>query len=65
MYFRTLMSQSEWTEAVPGHCADDEGVEGALALYQVVVVALQQQRGPVPPAHNIESLESLEFEIDE
>ena len=43
---------------VPGHCADDEGVEGALALYQVVVVTLQQQRGPVPPAHNIGSLES-------
>ena len=35
---------------VPGDGADDEGVEGALALYQVVVVALQQQRGPVPPA---------------
>ena len=37
---------------VPGHGADDEGVEGALALYQVVVVTLQQQRGPVPPATN-------------
>ena len=35
-------------------------MEGALALYQVVVVALQQQRGPVPPPHNIESLWSLE-----
>ena len=43
---------------VPGDGADDEGVEGALALYQVVVITLQQQRGPVPPATNIESLES-------
>ena len=47
---------------VPGDGADDEGVEGALALYQVVVVTLQQQRGPVPPAHNIGSLESLELD---
>ena len=46
------MSQSESTDLVPGDCADDEGVEGALALYQVVVVTLQQQRGPVPPATN-------------
>ena len=46
---------------VPGDGADDEGVKGALALYQVVVVALQQQRGPVPPAHNRGSLESLEM----
>ena len=37
---------------IPGDGADDEGVEGALALYQVVVVALHQQRGPVPPATN-------------
>ena len=52
------MLQSESTDLVPGHCADDEGVEGALALYQVVVVALQQQGRPIPPATNIGSLES-------
>ena len=37
------------SKVLPLHSSDDEGVKGAPALYQKIVVALQQQGPPVPP----------------
>ena len=39
------------TKVFRRHGSDDEGVEAAPALNQIVVITVQQQTLPVPPEH--------------